>query len=132
VDIDRLAKICGMLGSVHPGERAAAALKATVLLKEAGLTWEAFVHARQERASQNAPDRKPKRWRRPKTFDTEQPHAALARQLLATGFPSFINEKAAQFLRDVAGSLACIELTEGQAAYLADIEKKCASMRRAA
>lgn len=37
--IDRLRKICGMLGSTHAGERAAAALKATEILRAAGLSW---------------------------------------------------------------------------------------------
>jgi hypothetical protein len=36
---DRLRKLCGMLGSEHDGERAAAAAKADALLRAAGLTW---------------------------------------------------------------------------------------------
>jgi hypothetical protein len=36
---DRLAKICGLLGSAHDGERASAALKADALVRAAGLTW---------------------------------------------------------------------------------------------
>ena len=36
---DRLAKLLGMLGSDHAGERAAAGLKATALLKREGLRW---------------------------------------------------------------------------------------------
>jgi hypothetical protein len=35
----RLAKLCGMLGSAHDGERAAAGLKADQLVRELGLTW---------------------------------------------------------------------------------------------
>jgi hypothetical protein len=35
----RLAKLCGMLGSAHAGERAAAALKADQLVRAAGQTW---------------------------------------------------------------------------------------------
>jgi len=35
----RLAKILGLLGSDHDGERAAAGLKADQLLRESGLTW---------------------------------------------------------------------------------------------
>ena len=35
----RLVKVLGMLGSDHAGERAAAALQASRILKEAGLTW---------------------------------------------------------------------------------------------
>jgi hypothetical protein len=36
---DRLAKLCGLLGSDHIGERAAAAAKADALVRNAGLTW---------------------------------------------------------------------------------------------
>lgn len=35
----RLVRVLGMLGSDHAGERDAAALVATRMLKEAGLTW---------------------------------------------------------------------------------------------
>jgi hypothetical protein len=36
----RLAMICGMFGSHHVGERAAAALKAHEIVRELGVTWE--------------------------------------------------------------------------------------------
>lgn len=39
LDRDLLAKVLGMLGSEHAGERAAAAAKADAMVKEAGLTW---------------------------------------------------------------------------------------------
>lgn len=39
-DATRLAKICGMLGSNHDGERAAAALKADSMVRDLGLTWQ--------------------------------------------------------------------------------------------
>jgi hypothetical protein len=35
----RLVKLCGMFGSEHDGERAAAALKADELVRGLGLTW---------------------------------------------------------------------------------------------
>ena len=35
----KLAKLCGMLGSDHVGERAAAAAKADELVRRHGLTW---------------------------------------------------------------------------------------------
>lgn len=38
-DLERFRKLAGLLGSEHAGERAAAALKCTALLKAAGLTW---------------------------------------------------------------------------------------------
>jgi hypothetical protein len=40
---DRLSRILGMLGSDFDGERAAAGLKATQLLREAGLSWEDLI-----------------------------------------------------------------------------------------
>jgi len=39
IDLDRLAKFCGLFGSDHDGERAAAALKADRMVRAAGLTW---------------------------------------------------------------------------------------------
>lgn len=39
MDLERFRRLCGMLGSEHVGERAAAALKATAFLREHGLTW---------------------------------------------------------------------------------------------
>jgi hypothetical protein len=39
LDCDRLAKLCGMFGSDHPGERANAAAAADRLVREAGLRW---------------------------------------------------------------------------------------------
>ncbi len=55
IDVAKLAKILGMLGSDHDGERAAAALKADHFVKQAGLTWEAIV----------SPNRAPKPHRPP-------------------------------------------------------------------
>ena len=40
----RLAKVCGMLGSDHPGERANAALAADKLVRSLGLTWRDVIH----------------------------------------------------------------------------------------
>ncbi|MET4698375.1 hypothetical protein ABIE65_001392 [Constrictibacter sp. MBR-5] len=44
-DRQRLAKICGLLGSDHDGERASAARAATAILLAAGLTWEQLILA---------------------------------------------------------------------------------------
>jgi hypothetical protein len=35
----RLAKLCGMLGSAHDGERASAAAKADAMVRSLGVTW---------------------------------------------------------------------------------------------
>lgn len=42
MDHDKFRKICGLLGSDQPGEAAAAAAKATAMLKAAGLTWQSI------------------------------------------------------------------------------------------
>lgn len=39
LDLDRFRKVLGLLGSDHDGERSAAALRATAMLKEAGMGW---------------------------------------------------------------------------------------------
>jgi hypothetical protein len=36
---EKLSRVCGMLGSDHPGERAAAALKAHKIIRAQSLTW---------------------------------------------------------------------------------------------
>ena len=41
--VDRLAKVAGLLGSSHDGERSAAAYRATEILRELGLTWRELV-----------------------------------------------------------------------------------------
>lgn len=43
LDTDRLARLCGMLGSDHAGERSNAASLATRELQRAGLTWDTLV-----------------------------------------------------------------------------------------
>lgn len=40
LDLTKLARILGMLGSEHDGERASAARKASEMIKAAGVTWE--------------------------------------------------------------------------------------------
>jgi hypothetical protein len=42
--IERLARIAGMLGSAHEGERAAAAKMASAMLKAMGLTWNEIIY----------------------------------------------------------------------------------------
>ena len=37
--VERLARICGLFGSDHPGERATAAFQANKLLRDRGLSW---------------------------------------------------------------------------------------------
>jgi hypothetical protein len=53
---DRLAKLCGMLGSAYAGERASAALMADKLVRSLGLTWFQVILPRQ------APRPEPRRY----------------------------------------------------------------------
>jgi hypothetical protein len=66
---ERLAKILGMCGSDHPGERAAAALAAHRLLREHGLMWSDVIVAQQYAAPSIVP-RQPGEtdWRRAARF----------------------------------------------------------------
>jgi len=64
-DLQKLTKLCGMLGSAHDGEIVAAARKATALLAARGATWaEAFQVV-------------------PETVEASPAHYQQARELLA-------------------------------------------------
>lgn len=47
-DAKRLAKVCGMFGSSHAGERASAALEADQLVRQAGETWDSVIGPKPE------------------------------------------------------------------------------------
>ena len=49
--IDRLTKVCGMFGSDHEGERAAAASVADRLLRQHGLSWADVLWAKPSRST---------------------------------------------------------------------------------
>jgi hypothetical protein len=53
-DRERLAKLLGMLGSDHPGERDAAGLAAHRLVKASGLTWSSIVCIPQDEPEHHA------------------------------------------------------------------------------
>jgi hypothetical protein len=44
-DAERLARICGMFGSNHDGERASAAAMADCMVRRLGLTWHQVINA---------------------------------------------------------------------------------------
>jgi hypothetical protein len=71
---ERLAKVCGLLGSDFDGERAEAARRATRILKDAGLTWYDLVKSAQPSRS---PSRAKEDWG-DFTFD----HVVTARKCL--------------------------------------------------
>ena len=55
--VDRLAKVAGLLGSDHDGERSAAAFRASTILHAAGLTWRELVEAAGPRSVERKPER---------------------------------------------------------------------------
>jgi hypothetical protein len=104
--VDRLAKICGLLASDHDGERAAAAAKASQLLRAAGLSWRDLIECGCPKAPRQAsPD-----WR-------QTDHRPRVARLLARGH---LSAWEAEFLRSIAKRPA---LSAKQAAVLAKIER---------
>ena len=55
-DRSRLAKVCGLFGSDHAGERASAAQRADRMVRRAGLTWEQILEPAQQRPPRIIPD----------------------------------------------------------------------------
>ena len=53
----KLAKVLGMLGSDHAGERQNAGLAANRIVKDAGLSWEQVLEAQEARADRRDPPR---------------------------------------------------------------------------
>jgi hypothetical protein len=105
----RFVKVCGLLASNHDGERAAAAAKATDMLRQHGLTWENVIACGCPKAADSSsPD-----WRR-------ADHRARARHALLRA--SVLTPWEREFLNSIA--LRAAPLTERQAATLARIERK--------
>ena len=84
---DKLAKVCGMLGSAHDGERAAAAIQADNIVRhELGMTWdEVFAAVTAER----------RKWKEPRD-SVEAVATALA-------WPEALNAWETRFLNEVFG-----------------------------
>lgn len=72
---DRLVKLCGLLGSDHAGERDSAAVMASRLLRECGLTWADVILPQLELADAAGSNRA--------APPTTGGHAAAARWVLA-------------------------------------------------
>ncbi len=105
---DRLAKVCGLLASSHDGERAAAAAKASEMLRAAGWSWRDLV----ERGAKPAPP----------AAAQHQPcgdHRARAARLLAGA--RTLDRWERDFLASIGRRAA--PLTEKQEAVLARLER---------
>lgn len=105
----RLAKVCGLLGSDHDGERAAAAWQATKLLRNAGLTWSDVIGPALS-APQPSPSCAP---------PSSRPYAAKVAWALR--YAAWLTEWEHNFLRDVARRR---RLSPKQAAVLEKIDAK--------
>jgi hypothetical protein len=103
----RFVKICGLLSSSHDGERAAAAAKATDMLRQHGLSWEDVLRP--------CPAPQP-RQQQQQAGD----HRARARHALLRAH--LLSPWEREFCASIAERWA--PLTERQAAVLARIERK--------
>jgi hypothetical protein len=110
--VAKLAKVCGLLGSDHDGERANAAAQATRLLKEAGLTWEEFVR-------RPCPTPQP-----PRQPYQQQAHDHRARARRALMRAHLLNPWQKDFLSNIA--VRHEPLTPKQAGVLRKIEERLA------
>ncbi|MFL5254384.1 MAG: hypothetical protein ACJ8AI_16080 [Rhodopila sp.] len=63
VDRQRLARVCGLLGSEHDGEALAAARQAEKLRKKVGLTWEELLVSSARQRSADPPPEELTDWR---------------------------------------------------------------------
>ncbi len=90
-DRKRLSKILGRLGSDHPGERAAAGLKADQLVRAAGLTWTELL----EPPALPAPAPPPHPFGRRRWFEPDTPQEAA--QLVLRHYPMVLSEWERQF-----------------------------------
>ncbi len=101
----KLAKICGLLGSAHDGERSAAAYQATRLLQAHGYSWQdVFAVAPAPALSQPA---------------AHAPQVAEAQWALQ--FHERLTDRERKFLADIG---RCRRISAKQAAWLADIVRE--------
>jgi hypothetical protein len=92
---DRLVKLCGMLGSAHDGERAAAAaLKADQPLRRHGLRWPDVIRIPALPAATSPPGRI---WRQPKYINR------YAADYLVSCWPEVLTDWERAFCRQLGG-----------------------------
>lgn len=119
-DMDRLARILGMLGSDHDGERAAAAMRADAMLRERGISWAELVDRVRVAQPSDA------------TFEARAgshiPHRQDARECLAAAVAW--SERERDFLTNMSWKRRAP--TEAQAVWLADLVERARSAREAA
>src|SRR3546814_9317382 len=84
-DLDRLGKFLGMLGSDHMGERAAAALKADALVKNAGATWTGLIDALKRAPREPAQDQSHAR----RDYARSEEHTSALQSLMRSSYAVF-------------------------------------------
>jgi len=102
---DRLAKLCGMFGSAHVGERGAAAAKADALVRSLGLTWFDVITTR---FPQKDKVKAPVIWRRKARFCEQH--------------SEYLNERERAFITSILRYHG--ELSEKQRAWLSAIHQR--------
>lgn len=113
--LQKLIKICGMLGSAHDGERAAAALLATQIIGDLDLSWSDIISA--------AFSEKPE----PKTISyDERPagwHLPYCEWLLTNQLPN-LSKWDVDFIRSLYTRYGSVRLTKKQADVIVSKLKK--------
>jgi hypothetical protein len=122
---DKLAKVCGLLGSDHDGERSAAALRATAILRDAGWTWRDLV----ERALAPAPPRAQAANDDPGPLDPDARDPVLVQRRATWTLRNArrLTDKASAFLHDLARRPR--PLSPRQAAWLTALEQSARGAR---
>ena len=124
----RLVKLCGLLGSAHAGERAAAGLKADRLLVEHGVGWADLINTAGFPADLKSSRRAayPERTGRPKPAELLREHQRQAWLLLACDCGW--NEWERQFLSSIRNQQ--FEPSERQEAILRKCRRKADDWRK--
>jgi hypothetical protein len=115
---EKLAAVLGMLGSDHDGERAAAALIASRIVREAGLSWRELLVETSSRDEVGSTEQQPA------TPTRAEPHW---REMLAAARrrPELLTEWESRFLSSIAWQRS---LSPKQRAILAEIADKASAM----
>jgi hypothetical protein len=118
-DAELLAKMLGMMGSDHAGERANAAAAAEAMRKKLGLTWPELLGLSQEFTPERDTARPKPTWREPRTW-AEAVECAVRHDFL-------LNDWERRFVRDLAPKTwrgPSMRLSEKQQAKIDDIIAK--------
>jgi len=108
---ERLAKLCGMFGSHHDGERSSAAALADKLVRSLGLTWQDII-----RPANDAGPEPALRWEEPCTVEEALECALYYQEALTTWEVGFVRDLRRKRTR---------KLSDKQNDILNEIVEKC-------